>query len=195
MQGLPIPESWISALAEIQVYFPQAVIAGGALRDFFHAKPIKDIDVFIPVRESDVNVWDDTIEKLDPYYRTVCTKVYGQENSTLPGFRYLYAIYQIQKFKMPLIEIIFIKAEERDAYVSDAFDINICQIEHNGKDVRFTKDFLSGVASQQLWVCNYNRTDRQARRLARMQEKYPEYTVRAQDPEMPVNPLFDLYAD
>ena len=42
-----IPEDWTKTLKMIQREYPEAVIAGGSLRDLFLGKEIKDIDVFV----------------------------------------------------------------------------------------------------------------------------------------------------
>ena len=44
-----LPQEWLDVLKEIQQYFPGAVIAGGALRDLLSDKPIKDVDIFVPL--------------------------------------------------------------------------------------------------------------------------------------------------
>lgn len=192
MHNIIVPAEWTRLIKEIQVYFPQAVIAGGALRDLYHGRQPKDIDVFIPVPEAEDNLWLDQIENLDPYFSTIRTNVYGQSGATsLPGFRTLHAIYRIFKgwltsgmecegtpfeyAKLIPVELIFIQGE--DKRISDSFDINICQIEYNGEEVYYTPAFKYGVEHGVIAPVNINRADRQEGRLQRMKDKYPEYTI------------------
>lgn len=42
-----IPQLWKDTLAEVQAVIPNAVLAGGALRDLDNGKPVKDVDIFI----------------------------------------------------------------------------------------------------------------------------------------------------
>ena len=44
-----IPSSWRELLGEIREVAPDAVIAGGALRDRDNGRPIKDLDVFVQI--------------------------------------------------------------------------------------------------------------------------------------------------
>ena len=53
---LTIPSAWRAALGAVQSVVPQAVLAGGALRDRDNGKKVKDLDIFLPVSE---NTWYD----------------------------------------------------------------------------------------------------------------------------------------
>ena len=58
-----IPKEWLDVLTEIQAIFPGAVIAGGALRDLYNERPIKDVDIFIPTDPHNLEgkyeeIWD-----------------------------------------------------------------------------------------------------------------------------------------
>src|SRR3569623_1528091 len=47
MQIADIPERWQTVLRYVQNVAPDAVIAGGALRDLDNGRPVKDIDIFV----------------------------------------------------------------------------------------------------------------------------------------------------
>lgn len=183
-----IPQEWKDILEAVQVYFPQAVIAGGALRDLYHDKPVKDIDIFIPVCCCEENLYADQAFQLDPNFKTIATNVYGQEgNEAMPGFRCLYVIYRLTQYSIP-VELIFIQAEEDGKNVSSAFDINICQVEYNGNWVTTSIAFCLGVETKIITSCNVNRADRQEGRIRRMKDKYPEYMVLIPEEDIPFDP-------
>lgn len=50
-----IPQEWKKFLSNIQTLYPDAIIAGGALRDTILDVPIKDVDIFISDCEVDIN--------------------------------------------------------------------------------------------------------------------------------------------
>jgi tRNA nucleotidyltransferase/poly(A) polymerase len=43
-----IPGEFTDALARVQAYVPQALLAGGCLRDTINDVPVNDIDIFVP---------------------------------------------------------------------------------------------------------------------------------------------------
>lgn len=45
-----MPAEWLAVLRAFQQVEPEAVIAGGAVRDFFIGRPVKDVDIFLPAR-------------------------------------------------------------------------------------------------------------------------------------------------
>src|SRR5690348_12463644 len=58
LQQIELPQEWREALRRVQLYFPEAVIAGGALRDLFTGRQVKDIDVFVEaINPGDQGAW------------------------------------------------------------------------------------------------------------------------------------------
>lgn len=47
------PALWDLVLTHVRKEFPDAVIAGGCVRDFFYDRPFKDVDVFVPASALD----------------------------------------------------------------------------------------------------------------------------------------------
>jgi hypothetical protein len=47
-----VPAEWLEVLRVIQSVFPQAVLAGGCLRDLVLGGEVKDLDVFVPYSNS-----------------------------------------------------------------------------------------------------------------------------------------------
>lgn len=170
-----IPQVWADMLFKVQGELPSAVIAGGALRDLWHGKPIKDVDIFIPVKAEDVDL--DAIERkvlaIHPYAELVQTSLYGQcGNAATPGFRNIFAIWRLT-VDGTIYELIFI--EDVGEILHEVFDISICQIAFDGELLHVGKEFQRSVDDGVIRVCNTNRADRQVKRLRRVMDKYPEY--------------------
>lgn len=177
---IAIPQEWQDVLKEVQAVFPSAVIAGGALRDLMHGRPIKDVDIFIPVSK-------DYIGSLDAAYEAMWDAFAGEDitldEQTQYGVRTLedkdrdlYAIFKL--VKRDKYDLILCTPE---AARIETFDINICQITYDGQHIRTTGAFAHGFLTKTLKVMNVNRTDRNKARLERIQQKYPDYTVEEND--------------
>jgi hypothetical protein len=54
-----IPQEWKKFLATVQTFFPDAIIAGGALRDLIAEKPVKDVDIFISDLDMNADILND----------------------------------------------------------------------------------------------------------------------------------------
>lgn len=174
-----MPDVWKRTLASVQGYFPEAEIAGGALRDLWHDKTAKDVDIFIPVSDSRAGDDDfkETVEeallKIDPYLELVKASIYGQSgNVATPGFRNIYLIYRLN-IEGVIFECIFI--EDRGEDMIEVFDLSIAQIGYDGSQIRYTANFFRTVSDKVIRVCNVNRSDRQTKRMERVLAKYPEY--------------------
>lgn len=183
---LVVPEAWKLVLKQIQGYFPQAQIAGGALRDLWHGKPAKDVDVFVTLKECDDSLYEKEILSIDPYAEIIASSIYGQTaQGGTPGFRNIYVIWRLN-IEGVIYEIIFI--EDRGEDLISVFDISLCQIGFDGNSVRTTAEFNKTIFDGVVRVCNTNRKDRQVKRLQRVMDKYPEYTT---EPGALIAPLFE----
>lgn len=172
---LIIPSEWVEVLKEIQVNFPGAVIAGGALRDLITNTQIKDVDIFIPIQsvydlELEAQVIWDTFPgqdiKLDKF------SMYGGKVEKDQD-RDIFAVFKYQRGDTKFDLILCSK----NAISIQTFDINICQILFDGENLRTTKAFTDGIENKQLKIMNVNRTDRNKARMGRLKAKYPTYEV------------------
>lgn len=178
--SLAIPQEWQDVLKQVQEVFPSAIIAGGALRDLMHGKPIKDVDIFIPVHL-------DYVGNMDNVYEAIWDMFAGEDIIIDPDSQYgihkpqeadrdLYAIFKLNRRSK--FDLILCKPE---AAVITTFDINICQITYDGKVTRFTGAYAYGFLTRTLKVMNVNRTDRNQKRIQRMLDKYPDFKVENTD--------------
>lgn len=176
---MQIPQHWKDLLSMVQSSCPSAAIAGGALRDLWHNKQPKDIDVWLPVVDwLDLEKFEKDLKRLammcgDSELQTVKSCHYMDGNFKGES-RVIYAVYHMIYMGMP-VDFVLIGATPGELYW-EAFDINICQIAYNGS-LCTTEEFDKGIANKVLRVCNVNRLDRQNARLDRVAEKYPEYSV------------------
>ena len=173
---LAIPQEWQDVLKQVQEVFPSAIIAGGALRDLMHGKPIKDVDIFVPVHL-------DYCGNLYIVYEAMWNAFAGENIIVYPNSQYsvykpeeadrdLYAIFKLNRtYKYDLILC------TPEAANITTFDINICQITYDGKITRFTGAYAYGFLTRTLKVMNVNRTDRNQKRIERMLDKYPNFKV------------------
>jgi hypothetical protein len=177
-----IPQEWKDVLSRVQELFPSAVIAGGSLRDLDNNKAIKDVDIFIPVTADDFllaeRIYDvhPTVElhKSSSYDIMVNLGSDSSVTDKLPDDtdRDIHAV-----FRMKLeYEYDLIMCSQAAADVN-TFDINICQITFDGKTIHKSAAYLVGHQERVIKVMNVNRGDRNAARVARLQEKYTEYTI------------------
>lgn len=171
----PIPQEWVDVLNKVQARFPLAVIAGGALRDLFNGKPIKDVDIFIPANsDTETNTYALYEMFFDEDIDLHKSSSYGTKAIPEDADRDLYAILNLKKeWKYDLI-----LCTEQAAQMS-TFDINICQITFDGTDVKTTPAYDECIETKVIKVMNINRTDRNVARLERIAAKYskPEWNV------------------
>lgn len=192
-----IPANWQDVLCKIRAVYPNAIIGGGALRDLHHGKPAKDIDIFIPVSIwAEVEVpfvvgydasWGEIVAgttPCDPAHiqwstlaslfqcevRLKFNSVYGRDGN-LP--RDVMAVYNV-RINDETFEVIFVMQPEGTSTIN-WFDLSICQIGYDGSEVFTTEAFNQTLQDKTIRIMNVNRVDRQAKRMARMLTKYPEY--------------------
>lgn len=166
---------WVEILNRVQQVFPGAVIAGGALRDTINNRPVKDVDIFIPIS---------THEPLETVYEDIwdmfagenivldCHSVYGLKTKEDQD-RDIFAIFKLKTDNWNYDLIVC----AQHACSIHTFDINLCQVAFDGTELKYTMDFKLACENKELKIMNINRTDRNAKRLQRLQEKYPDFTV------------------
>lgn len=172
-----IPQIWKDTLSKIQQVFPGAVIAGGCLRDLDHGKPIKDVDIFVPIystTDATLNDIDATLKSLFPT-ETVDDLFSSESVSLLVQNDYgrcnlrdeVLVVYTINTLPFDC-DIIFVESDGKDA-IFCTFDMSINMIQYdNDSHTKLTKV---------IKVINHDSPERLERRVARLQEKYMEYTI------------------
>lgn len=177
----PIPQEWIDTLKKVQEVFPQAIIAGGALRDLQYNREVKDVDIFIPIQRtedswaSEVNVLA-AIQKIENMFDTVVMPtipVYFKESTEdfIKAGRLLETV-QNTSIGETKYEIIIGTPESCDI---EKFDFSICQISFDGVNLRSTNAYKRTLATNMIEFNKDWRTPTRAKeRIARMKAKFPD---------------------
>lgn len=167
-----LPAQWLEVLRKIQTVFPSAKIAGGALRDLMNDRDIKDVDIFCPISTNpgmaDL-VWK-LFEGEDLSLNPTVTYTSNEDNG---DDRALYAVFTLHKDGW---QYDIILASPDDCSIHN-FDINICQISHDGEALTYTASYIQGITNKEIKALHVNRKDRNAKRIERLTAKYPEFTV------------------
>lgn len=152
MDSSLLPTVWKSVLNKIQSVFPNAIIAGGALRDTVLDLEVKDVDIFIhnvddvlfsvadirellgvPPDESDTA--SVTMCRLDGYnILSNRRKISNLINVSLGG-----VLYQLVFVSMPPIR-----------YVDECFDFGLCKIYFDGTVLKLFDEFQHDLDNQQI---------------------------------------------
>jgi hypothetical protein len=173
--------------------FPSAYacVAGGALRDLDHDKPIKDIDIFLcckysPHYRSRHKYAKDP--KTAPYsYLADIQKIYGRAVKSI-GTKYgnvwkhnieLLNVVNIEHKPFPLQYIFYTNMEGRPGPSSllSSFDINFCKILFDGKKIIRTPEYKEDRDNQTLTHTARSINTELEKRLARLRDKYPDHTI------------------
>lgn len=195
-----IPARWLEVLRALRSNgFPEAIIAGGALRDIEHGRDVKDVDIF--VRTHGEKTGDDlaavfgyvghalveigTTNEYETWTSSVVA-VYDFPNSAPTAAEttdfddfYLMPVVgpTIQVIVMDVVE----KGDDFAAYIMDDFDIGLCKIYHDGDDLWRSVDYLMDVKRKTLTVTKAPSAialERTKERIERLQKKYPEFEAR-----------------
>lgn len=187
-----LPVHWGWMLNHVQEGgFPEAIIAGGALRDLDNRKPIKDVDIF--VRKPD-NVEGSIKAMVEKAVGTTAAHVVidfetgtgvGDDTETYDLHEMgVFAVYQFEWYATTF-EIIVIAGPsvecDFEKWVIDDFDIGLCQIWWTGHGVpKTTLPYVVDLHNNSLTILKAPTDKALARtreRIARLLMKYPGYKV------------------
>ena len=175
-----IPEEWTIQINTIRKKFPDAVIAGGCLRDLFtgQAEHIKDIDVFLPMStEAEVTEYIN-LERPDQIIINKMTNYGNMANDDVT------AVFStnITAGDTP---IEFIAVNVTPDNVLTRFDFGICQIQYDGTLVSYTDQFAQDLENKQFTIVradNHDQFNRTRKRFERLTSaKYKDYTLNLGD--------------
>jgi hypothetical protein len=199
-----LPEEWLKVLKELRRSAPEAMIAGGALRDTYNGAKVKDVDIFMGSRmfaknyilgafkRAGVTVFE---QKVSAGYGTVSRKVVkghagkqfnkgndGAESWTIIAgkSRTEYNIVLLKGDYGSEIRGLGNDTSRKGAmHVMDKiirqFDIGLCQIATNGEYICKTPEYDADVNEKKLTLTRPNHSSRD--HLMRIAEKYPEHKL------------------
>lgn len=172
-----IPQQWRDVLTTLKLNgFPEAVIAGGALRDLTHGVPVKDVDIFV----HHTSEFDKKLDKAFPgQWRKLLT-----ESSTdyLNGtFDTVVAVVDLTVDGVTTpIQIIALSVIPTIDAAMARFDFGICQIVYDGSAVQMTQAFVDDVRGKTFTVIRSDTEEQMKRTLKRwdrFKEKYPQHAL------------------
>ena len=168
-----LPNLWRARLKEIQKTFPNAVIAGGCLRDLACGKEIKDVDVFIPnSKEIQEDLNDFKLNHTTQIIRTVKDS-YGNWACN--------DVKDILTLTWGSLQVEIITVDVTKDHIVDRFDFGICQVQYDGTEVYYTKEFEKDYLNKTFTLINCKNEEQHTRSIKRFEAfhkgKYSDYSL------------------
>jgi hypothetical protein len=167
-----IPRAWFLALIGIQRTHPEAIIAGGALRDLDNNRPVKDVDIFVHGKgiESlfDLRTW------LVGTYKVDCDEIDEKKVYPISDGNDVVGYFDAH-FEGMTVPTQIIMLRTSDIGAVDRMDYGICRISFDGTTLTRTPEYIIDQRDKVFRL----RIDRGAvgmassvHRFARLQAKY-----------------------
>lgn len=180
---MPFPSDWTRALARVHAAGgADAVIAGGAVRDFLLGREIKDIDIFL---QSHGFIADEKIARFafDGIKLQLTNGSYRPAEIGEVGTLWVYD----DPFGTP-VQLIFLDINESvtPAIAIEHCDFGLCRVAFDGEQLHMSGHFIADLAGQTMTLrrdMTTNNVERSKRRFDRLSVKFPTYTY--------VNPYAD----
>ncbi len=162
--------------------FPEAVCAGGALRDLYngHTDDIKDIDIFIEVHEN-------LAQKLADHFKGWTGRlVVPQHIAQYRDFENVHEVYEYQISEFPPIQLIVMSKAIEPRAIIERHDMGICQIAFDGYRQYATPAYDTDARDKTFTLIrcrdqkDYNRS---MRRWERFSQRYVGWHLVAPLPE------------
>lgn len=174
----------LQILQEVQQKYPEAIIAGGFLRDLFFGKEFKDIDIFVswqsPLHLGSYDFPDDFIES------STCDMSYSTDNEIANVDKLYFSVemhYPENYVKLFELNIIEVQAKDLAARVQE-HDFDFCQVYTDGKQI-YGANILQQILDTKtitLVQCeNAKQWQRSMKRWDRFQEKYPGFKLKIKE--------------
>ena len=173
-------------LSKIQKTIPEAIIAGGAIRDLCHGKTVKDVDIYVPCETTSTkdslcafeeDFWGEifSFNNPDDYIEQA-----GDSDESYEGKNHIGIVWEIQSEGV-LYNIILVDINPIE-YVEKYFDIGLCKAYFDGKRFRLTADFINDSKNKTLTVVVNNIKQGEFEHMmewhvAKLQRKYKDHTV------------------
>jgi hypothetical protein len=171
-----LPDTWRSLLKRIteSIIDSHAVIAGGAIRDLLLGAEdrVKDLDIFV------LGPGESTIRNLTQTFgEPPCRRYVDDSPETYadgpvwrwPELRLTYAA--------PSVDLVAMGGISGVVQLLDGFDITLVQVAHDGVRYTIHDNFAKAAQSRTISVIDDSWPDNARARVARMAQKFPEFTV------------------
>ena len=193
---------WVVTREALQQSFgPEAIIAGGALRDTVMGQPVKDVDIFLPYErssyfdkqhysieacfeEAGVSVKTHNVRK---GYRELATTVpnikkyaphkggYSTNSIHNPGIGNLEIkeCWEIESQAGHLYNLVFTKHPVQPKDLLQQCDIGLCRIAYQNDDVIIDNSFTDDAVNQTLTLFSMDNKNH----IKRIKKKYPDHQL------------------
>lgn len=187
----------IAFLRHLQQHFPDAVIAGGAIRDTYFDILPRDYDIYIqdpgfksgrrePKRYTckhlakicDLHLYDNRPHGYYPTDDAITTAF--RNDYQYGGCNFVTQIYDVVKNLVPY-QLIFVEYPPIE-YLNKYFDFGICKAYCDGHRLRYTKDFMYDAKNKKLTLVGEVTSQFQydwlmEHHLPKLKSKFPSHTV------------------
>jgi hypothetical protein len=202
---MQLPQTWTDALRALQTNgFPEAVIAGGALRDLDNGREVKDVDIFVQWRGSDTplaiaqalgathRVSTVTPESVCEYLENLADVkgIYAADLKALEAEELSFGLFDPIPPALAPVQIIALEPFTDLMGVLRRIDFGLCQIGFDGQRVLKTPAYTADKYAKQMTVLRCDSTGQMLRtlkRFKRLSEKYSGF-------ELSIPLEFQLYA-
>jgi hypothetical protein len=174
----------LEILSQVQKKHPEAIIAGGFLRDLYFSKEFKDIDIF--VNELPDDKYDYPISEISVSFfpKTSCNMQYSTDDQIreVQYFNWFpiepNGLWQFEsRFEINIIEV---ANSDLVARVQE-HDFDFCQVWTDGKEIHGVEILQQVKQTKEVTMVqceNSKQLERSLRRWERFQEKYPGFSLK-----------------
>lgn len=184
-----------------------AIIAGGAVRDPYHKKPVNDVDVYFldlsHMEAPPIPMFTNDGQTIDPFsmlfWWKVCglkTSVYGDATDRVDAVGptgkhrydnpYITNIWQVRKNKR-IYQLIALKIQPTE-FVNDHFDVGLSKAYFDGKKTRYTPDFLKDSRNKTITITTNVKAHSDywimytlSHYIPKIKQKYPDFKIEFAD--------------
>ena len=177
-----IPDYMFTRLRHIQTHFPEAVIAGGALRDLHFNKSIKDVDVFVSSLGKDSveglikGLYPETEFSGPTVYQMIPESIADYTSwAERDGIRGVWQV--IHDLDTPPLQIIALDRPVSMFSIAGRCDFGFCQVASDGYSIHYTDAFhFDATFNAATYTGPYadDQIMRSRRRSARLKDRYPD---------------------
>ncbi len=190
MNVVELRKNWKYAeiLSEIHSVIPSAIIAGGAVRDLCHDKPVNDIDIYVPTGAALGKTAFDSDEMYESEFWEYLFSMDGTDDyidsntgdGSGEGSIHIDTVFEIYS-NNTLYNIILVDLNPVE-YVERHFDVGLCKAYFDGKKFRLTADFMRDSKNSTLTIVAENMKQNDFDRMmeghvTKLQRKYPHHSI------------------
>jgi hypothetical protein len=177
--GFKFAAEYGALLDTIQHFYPEAVIAGGALRDLVFGRAVKDVDVFLAHVPTEAFLNEITGFKPEDIFAEWHANLIESAASYSGLDRFGLTALHTAYVDGHQVNFITYKGDIRPEHLVNRVDFGPCQIAWDGLRVFIGDQFLTDW-SNRTWTYMGDRAEgdleRSVRRAHRFKERYPDWT-------------------